>query len=71
MPRLVRTETGTCNGLLLSCSSAGSNLSPATTLANSEASVDTLVDLPPLKWSSLKYVFRMEEKIDGKEEAYG
>ena len=28
-------------------------------------------DLPPLKWSSLKYVFRMEDKIDGKEEAYG
>ena len=26
-------------------------------------------DLPPLKWSSLKYVFRMEDKIDGKEEA--
>jgi hypothetical protein len=23
-------------------------------------------DLPPLKWSSLKYVFRMEDKIDGK-----
>jgi len=29
------------------------------------------LDLPPLKWSSLKYVFRMEDKIDGKEEAYG
>ncbi|WP_416193078.1 hypothetical protein [Nitrobacter sp. TKz-YC01] len=28
-------------------------------------------DLPPLKWSSLKYVFRMEDTIDGKEEAYG
>ena len=28
-------------------------------------------DLPPLKWSSLKYVFRMEDRIDGKEEAYG
>ena len=28
-------------------------------------------DLPPLKWSSLKYDFRMEDKIDGKEEAYG
>ena len=28
-------------------------------------------DLPPLKWSFLKYVFRMEDKIDGKEEAYG
>jgi hypothetical protein len=28
-------------------------------------------DLPPLKWSSLKYDFRMEDKINGKEEAYG
>ena len=28
-------------------------------------------DLPPLKWSSLKYDFRMEDRIDGKEEAYG
>ena len=28
-------------------------------------------DLRPLKWSSLKYGFRMEDKIDGKEEAYG
>jgi uncharacterized protein len=28
-------------------------------------------DLPPLKWSSLKYDFRMEDEIDGKEEAYG
>ena len=27
-------------------------------------------DLPPLKWSSLKYIFRMEDEIDGKEEAY-
>ena len=34
-------------------------------LGNSES------DLPPLKWSSLKYDFRMEHKIDGKEEAYG
>jgi hypothetical protein len=29
------------------------------------------VDLPPLKWSSVKYYFRMEDKIDGQEEAYG
>ena len=29
------------------------------------------VDLPPLKWSSLKYDFRMEDEIDGEEEAYG
>ncbi len=29
------------------------------------------IDLPPLKWSSLKYDFRMEDEIDGKEEAYG
>jgi len=28
-------------------------------------------DLPPLKWSSLKYDFWMEDKIDGEEEAYG
>ncbi len=28
-------------------------------------------DLPPLKWSSLKYDFRMEDELDGKEEAYG
>ena len=27
-------------------------------------------DLPPLKWSSLKYYFRMEDEIDGKEEEY-
>jgi len=29
------------------------------------------IDLPPLKWSSLKYDFRTEDKINGKEEAYG
>jgi DNA modification methylase len=28
-------------------------------------------DLPPLKWSSVKYYFWLEDKIDGKEEAYG
>ncbi|WIG52214.1 MAG: Methylisocitrate lyase [Afipia sp.] len=28
-------------------------------------------DLPPLKWSSLKYDFRMEDRIDGKEKEYG
>ena len=28
-------------------------------------------DLPPLKWSSLKYYFRMEDEIDGEEKAYG
>ena len=28
-------------------------------------------DLPPLKWSSLKYVLTMEDEINGKEEAYG
>jgi hypothetical protein len=31
----------------------------------------TLTDLPPLKWSSLKYDFRMEDEVDGKEEVYG
>ena len=31
----------------------------------------TAFDLRPLKWSSLKYGFWMEDKIDGKEEAYG
>ena len=35
----------------------------------SEPLVD--VDLPPLKWSSLKYYFWMEDEIDGKEKAYG
>lgn len=34
-------------------------------------SAGRLGDLPPLKWSSLKYDFRMEDKLDGKEEAYG
>ena len=29
------------------------------------------LDLPPLKWSSLKYDFRTEDKINGEEEAYG
>ncbi len=33
--------------------------------------VSTRGDLPPLKWSSLKYDFRMEDELDGKEEAYG
>ncbi len=28
------------------------------------------LDLPPLKWSSLKYGFAVEDRIDGKEEAY-
>ena len=28
-------------------------------------------DLPPLKWSSLKYVLTMEDENNGKEEAYG
>jgi hypothetical protein len=28
-------------------------------------------DLPPLKWSSLKYVLTMEDEINGKEAAYG
>jgi len=28
-------------------------------------------DLPPLKWSSLKYYFRTEDEKDGEEEAYG
>ena len=27
-------------------------------------------DLPPLKWSSLKYDFDEEDKINGKEAAY-
>jgi hypothetical protein len=27
-------------------------------------------DLPPLKWSSLKYGLTMEEEINGEEEAY-
>ena len=28
-------------------------------------------DLPPLKWSSLKYDFRMEDRTEGKEKEYG
>ena len=32
---------------------------------------DQHTDLPPLKWSSLKYDFRTEDKINGEEEAYG
>ena len=27
-------------------------------------------DLPPLKWSSLKYVLTVEDRINGEEEAY-
>jgi hypothetical protein len=30
-----------------------------------------LTDLPPSKWSSLKYDFRTEDKINGEEELYG
>ena len=33
--------------------------------------VKQLIDLPPLKWSSLKYVLTMEDKINGEEAAYG
>jgi hypothetical protein len=29
-----------------------------------------LADLPPLKWSSLKYVLTMEDEINGEEAAY-
>jgi len=29
-----------------------------------------LPDLPPLKWSSLKYVLTMEDEINGEEAAY-
>jgi len=28
-------------------------------------------DLPPLKWSSLKYVLILEDEINGEEAAYG
>jgi hypothetical protein len=28
-------------------------------------------DLPPLKWSSLKYDLRTEDRVNGEEEAYG
>ena len=30
-----------------------------------------LSDLPPLKWSSLKYVLTLEDEINGEEAAYG
>ena len=35
--------------------------------------IDSLerADLPPLKWSSLKYVLTLEDEINGEEEAYG
>jgi hypothetical protein len=35
------------------------------------ASPSIRTDLPPLKCSSLRYDFRMEDEIDGKEAAYG
>lgn len=41
------------------------------TLSEAGAFTIGVIDLPPLKWSSLKYDFRMEDKINGKEEAYG
>ena len=31
----------------------------------------SISDLPPLKWSSLKYVLPMEDEINGEETAYG
>jgi len=33
--------------------------------------MDTASDLPPLKWSSLKYVLTLEDEINGEEAAYG
>ena len=33
--------------------------------------VRSSIDLPPLKWSSLKYVLTVEDEINGKEAAYG
>ena len=48
-----------------------SNFIAMTKCARGSASALKQRDLPPLKWSSLKYVFRMEDKIDGKEAAYG
>ena len=42
----------------------------ATVTAVPGARVRLAVDLPPLKWSSLKYGFAVEDRIDGKEEAY-
>ncbi len=29
-----------------------------------------LIDLPPLKWSSVRYDFHQEDRINGKEAAY-
>ena len=37
----------------------------------SRASFQGETELPPLKWSSMKYDFWLEDEIDGKEEAYG
>ncbi len=40
------------------------------TLLRIIAGLEKPTDLPPLKWSSLKYGFAVEDRIDGKEEAY-
>jgi hypothetical protein len=32
--------------------------------------IAVIPDLPPLKWSSLKYVLTMEDEINGEEAAY-
>jgi hypothetical protein len=50
-------------------------LSAASNVAQARLSLFTqshdAIDLPPLKWSSLKYVLTMEDEINGEEEAYG
>ena len=49
----------------------GTNTTVGGAIPISPAGITPDTDLPPLKWSSLKYYFRMEDEIDGKEEAYG
>ena len=46
-------------------------ISAAASDASAERDGIKSADLPPLKWSSLKYVLTMEDEINGEEEAYG
>jgi len=41
------------------------------TLNPNRVSITGPCDLPPLKWSSLKYVLTLEDEINGEEAAYG
>jgi hypothetical protein len=41
-----------------------------TRIATERGGTAVVIDLPPLKWSSLMYVFDQGGRYDGKEEAY-